>query len=125
MIILAELGKAEGPLLLQCSWEAIFETIRVEVINFCYNVECQQILNDVCIRRKHADEDHVNSLCAYGAQKLHDSNQEHGDASVPASRAVKSEFHHINSLLDLTLDGQVQNDSAKVPGNEDRKTDFQ
>jgi hypothetical protein len=82
-------------------------------------------LNDVCVLRKHANKDHVDSLCANSSQKLHDCDKEHGDASVPAARAVESEFHHVNSLLDLTLDGQVQNDGAKVASHEDRETDLQ
>lgn len=125
MIILAKLGEAEPALLLQSKWETVLQTLCVIVIDLCYNVEGQQVLNDICILRKHANQDHVDSLCAYGTQKLHYCNQEHGDASVPAARAVQSKLHHVDSLLDLTLDGQVQNDGAEVAGHEDRETDFQ
>lgn len=125
MIILAELGETEAALLLQRPWEAVLQTRRVVVVDLCYNVEGKQVLNDVCVRRKHANQDHVDSLRAYGTQKLHDCDQEHRDASVPATSAIESEFHHVDSLLDLTLDGQVQNDGAKVAGHEDRETDLQ
>ena len=119
MIILAKLGEAEAALLLQCAWEAVLQTRRVVVVDLCDNVEGKQVLNDVCVLRKHANQDHVDSLRAYGTQKLHDCDQEHGDASVPAASAIKSEFHHVDSLLDLTLDGQVQNDGTKVAGHKD------
>ena len=125
MIILAELGEAEAALLLQRAWEAVLQTRRVVVVDLCYNVEGKQVLNDVCVLRKHANQDHVDSFRAYGSQKLHDCNQEHRDACFPAASAVESEFHHVDSLLDLTLDGQVQNDCAKVACHEDRETDFQ
>jgi hypothetical protein len=55
MIILAELGKAEAALLLQCAWKAVLQTRRVVVVDLCYNVEGKQVLNDVCVLRKHAN----------------------------------------------------------------------
>ena len=125
MIILAELGEAESALLLQGAWKAVLQTLRVVVIDLCDNIERQQVLNDILILRRHANQDHVDSLCAYGTQKLHDCNKEHGDTSIPAARAVQSKFHHVYRLFNLTLDGQVQNDGAKVAGNEDPETDLQ
>lgn len=125
MIILAELGEAESTLLLQGSWEAVLQTLRVVVVDLCDNIECQQVLNDILILWRHANQDHIDSLSAYGTHQLHDCNKEHRDASVPAARAVKSEFHHVDCLFYLTLDGQVQNDSAKVAGHEDPETDLQ
>ena len=88
MIILAELGEAESALLLQGAWETVLQTLRVVVIDFCDNVERKQVLNDILILWRHANQDHVDSLCANGTQKLHDCNKEHRNASVPASCAV-------------------------------------
>jgi hypothetical protein len=47
MIILAELGEAESALLLQCGREAVLQTLIVVVIDLCYNVEGQKVLNDI------------------------------------------------------------------------------
>jgi hypothetical protein len=55
MVILAELGEAESALLLQCGREAVFKTFIVVVINLCYNVEGQKVLNDLCILSKFAN----------------------------------------------------------------------
>jgi len=55
MVILAELGEAKSALLLQCGREAVLQTLIVVVIDLCYNVEGQKVLNDICILRKHAN----------------------------------------------------------------------
>ena len=88
MIIIAELGEAETTLLLQCTRKAVVQTFSVKIVDLCDNLEGQQTLNDIQILRRHANKDHIDSLYAYGTQKLHKCNEEHGDTSIPAARAV-------------------------------------
>jgi hypothetical protein len=88
IIIIAEHGEAERALLLQCVCKAVLQTLRVVVVDLCNNVENQQALKNIHILRRHANNYHVNSLYANGNKDLHECNQNHRDASVPAARAV-------------------------------------